>query len=145
MQSAWPLLIFLAFLFGLALLALICGYASREAERAEEATLARDPLAPRRSFFAVLDEAFQPEPAVDAAVVLGVERHLQSEVLIAQRFVDEPTLARLCDAQPEEPLSISARFELIQEFLEKEIALAREFVCDPTLDRFHGQLTLVSA
>ena len=87
METAWPLLMFLAGLIGTVMLILICGVQSREMERAEAAEAVPVPV-PERSFIATLSAAFEVPPAMDEVVIRNVERHLRRQVEGAGRFVD---------------------------------------------------------
>lgn len=143
METAWPLLLFLAGLFGSALLILVCGLQSRDEERkaAPEAAVA---LAPERSFFATLSEAFEPPPQVAEAVIRSMEQRLRRQTEAANRFVEYPSVARFHDVVEPTTLDEWPLFQRVQTFLARERALACAFVADPSLDRLHGQLPLAA-
>jgi hypothetical protein len=142
MDSAWPLVFFLAGLFGCALLILICGVQSREAERAEAAATVVQ-IVPTRSFFATLTAAFEPPPHVAAAVIHDVEERLRRQTEAAARYVECPSVGRFHEivVEPISPPELSL-FQRVQRFLDQERALACAFVADPSLDRLHGELVV---
>lgn len=144
MDSAWPLLMFVAGLMGSGLLILICGVQTREEERAEDADLGVSP-APERSFFATLSAAFDVPAEVDEAVVESVQQHLRRQAEVATRFVERPSIVAFHDVAEDAVLKTEeSLFQRIQSFLERERALAREFVSNPSLARLHGQLQPVT-
>lgn len=145
MDSAWPMLLFLAGLFGFGLLILICGYQSRELERAEKPVLDPALEVPRRSFFAVISDAFVVPPAVDPALVQGVEQYLREQVELARQFVDQPSMASLSEGPIVDSRGEVATIVRIQAFLEREMMLAREFVSNPSIDRLHMHVEAVAA
>lgn len=148
METAWPLLLFLAGLMGMGLLIVICGYQGREQERAEAADLARAPeLAGASHFFAVPAVVAVPIPAADESLVRDVEKYLRAQRGVAAHFVERPSIDSFHGVRTEEGQvrSEESVFNRIQEFLERERALAAEFVSHPSLDRFHGQLAAAVA
>lgn len=141
METAWPLLIFLAGLFGSGLLILICGIQSHEAAEEGASERASERAAePALSFFERIDAAFACPPVPDADVVRDFERHVRKQHEVAARFIQFPSIGRLHEADTEPTESEMSLFCRIQKYLELERQLVGEFVSDPSLRRLHGRL-----
>ncbi len=141
MDTAWPMLLFLAGLLGCGMLILICGIHSREVERADAAPGAA--FAAPRSFFATLAAAFEPPPAADEALVRAVELRLRRQTDAAARFIERPSIERFQDLDDETgPRRGPTLVDRVQRFVAAERSAAVEFVANPSFDRFHGRLAV---
>ncbi|GAB4157599.1 MAG: hypothetical protein Fur0037_25480 [Planctomycetota bacterium] len=132
------MILFLAGLFGFALVILVCGMQTREQERRE---MAQEPEveAPPRSFFATLADAFEPANPVDDEAVRKVEHQLRLLTAQAHRYVESPSIDRFHDFGGETPVEEESIFCRFQRFLQQERQLAGEFVADPSLQRLQTQ------
>ena len=140
MDTAWPMLLFLAALMGSGMLILICGIQSHEDEAEDLAGKSTEsPLARDRSFFATLESAFASPRARDEDVVHDVEQHMRRQSEVVARFVERPSIDRLHNSDIPQPEPEMSLFCTIQKYLELERQLAEQFVSDPTLDRLHGR------
>ena len=98
MESTVFLAIFLAFLVGGMMLALVLGYQGTEDRRAaEERRRAADVVLANRGLFAELDPRLaSPTLAVfDDALLARVERHVREEQAFVTQFVDHPSIDSL--------------------------------------------------
>ena len=98
------LALFLAFLFGAGMLALVMGYISTEEKRAQErqereseALRAVRHVALTPGFFAHVDASRIPvaHAAIEARMLADVERYVQAEQAAVRQFVNEPSIDSL--------------------------------------------------
>lgn len=144
MDSAIPLLLFLAFLFGGVVLILLMGYWSRDQERedaAVEASLANETLLELPpAFFEKLAPAERKvlAAAVDDAIIEGVERFLRQEEAVAKSFAAEPSIERLHDVSERERRFGESLVERMEEYLRGELEQVTAFLLDPSVERLYG-------
>ena len=132
------LLSFLALLFGMMLLILVCGMQTREQERALEVeswpAQAHDALG-QPSFFGPLATA-QAQP--DPEVLRSLELHLRTEREAADGFVVEPSLVQLYrDDEEERRSTVESLTGQVERFLGRELAAVSAFVREPSAERLH--------
>jgi len=140
-DSALPLILFLACMFAGVLLILAMGIASRERARAlSEAapSAARDWVGVPR-FFARLgpQDDSRGVPAVNGSVLARIERYLEVERLLADEFVAAPSVRRLYGHSRNGGLPRDPSLERIEAHLRREQVLATRFVAEPTIERLH--------
>lgn len=150
MESAWPLILFLAFLFGSMLLMLVLGYASIEKARDEAATTASVTEAgqlriPR--FFVQLGTDGRPAGVreLDADLVTSIERFLREEHRLAVEFVEDPFVSAPQPDSQEAGEPAEGLFERIERFLRSEQVLAAAFVSEPSVESLYGRLRPAAA
>lgn len=102
MEATLVLVLFLTFLVGGMMLALVTGYRSIEDSRAQQA--ARTAPAPRAAdvmvipaFFAKLEDraVLQPTVAFDDALLVQLEKHVRAEHAMVTQFVHFPSIDSL--------------------------------------------------
>lgn len=140
METAIPMLLFFASLFGFGMLILICMQQSKDLEQADrEAALKSgnfNPAAP--PFLANMLPETMVIGAEDDSFIRSFEQYLQEQQVFATHFVDEPSLANLyCRKDPEVP---RRAFERIEKFLKKEQGLVKEFLSQPSVERLYHRL-----
>lgn len=103
MEGTLVFWLFLTFLIGAGMLALMLGYRSVEEQRAcdeqrkaEELKAVRD-MAEAPRFFVVQPASERPStgPVLDEGLLADLETYVRSEQLLAARFVDEPSIDTL--------------------------------------------------
>jgi len=141
METALPMLLFFGFLIGFGVLILVCGYQSREQERAEETHPLEDlALQGLPRFFGRPDQPTIVNPVavvVDESTVQRLEEFLQGEMALAEVFVEAPSvevLHRPREAEPGVPL-----FERLESYLRREHEAAASFVSNPSVESLYGQ------
>lgn len=151
MDSAIPLLLFLAFLFGGVVLILLMGYWSLDQDREDavvEASLANEALL---ELPPALFQKLAPEErrvlaeAVDDAIVDGVERFLRQEEAVAQSFVAEPSIERLHDTSDRERRFGDSLVARMEEYLRGELEQVTAFLRDPSVERLYASQAITHA
>ena len=139
METALPLLLFLAFLFGSGLLILISGIHSREQERDEAARpLSSEELLGSPRFFATPASSGPRAAELRAeGLVARVERYLSEQCSFAEEFVDDPSVEGLHDACLAAPPSAETLFRRIEQHLERERAAVARFLSNPSVEYLH--------
>lgn len=140
MESALPLLLFLAFLFGSALLILVCGIQYREDERSP-VLVARPEALRVRHFLEQLEPAVvaSPSSVVDDVLIDRFEQFLRSERQAATRFVSEPSLANLYVPAGTWASRRTPLVEQVERYLRKELSQVAQFVSEPSVQKLYGQ------
>ena len=104
MEATVVISVFVAFIFGTAMLMLVMGYMSTEERRAQQEKERHVEVLPVVQaaadvprFFATLDASRLPtaRPAFDDALLAHLEDRLRSEQALVSQFVDEPSIANL--------------------------------------------------
>jgi len=142
METALPMLLFFAFLFGFGLLIVVCGYQSREQERAETPSLEDLALQGKPRFFGSADRSAIANPVavvVDESAIRRLERFLQEEMALAEVFVGEPSVEALHSTGAAEEPSATL-FERLEAYLRREHQAAASFVLDPSVESLYGAL-----
>ena len=139
METALPMLLFFGFLLGFGVLILVCGYQSREQEKAEDKNPLEDLAlqgAPR--FFGAAGQSAIANPVavvVDESAVRRLEHFLQEEMALAEVFVHAPSTDAL---QPEQPQPGTSLFERLESYLRREHEAAAGFVLNPSVENLYS-------
>ena len=143
METALPMLLFLAFLFGFAILILVCGYQSRELEAAEAAdSLENLALQGKPRFFGSAGQIAIANPVaviVDESAIQRLECFLQEEMALAEVFVGAPSV-EILHATSEQSEPTASLFERLENYLRREHQAAASFVLNPSVESLYGPL-----
>ena len=140
MESALPVLLFLAFLFGSTLLILVCGIKAKEEECGSVPLVAQEALRVQH-FFAELGPVVSADRpvAVDDGLVERFEQFVRSERAAAGQFVTEPSVERLYDAAGDAGAPHIPLVENVERYLRRELSLVAQFISEPSVDRLYGR------
>ena len=102
MESTIVFYIFLGFVFGAMMLALVMGYISTEGKRAQEerdretqVLTAADRIAAMPRFFPNLNAGPAPDSIFDHGLSAELENYIRSEKAMVNQFVSEPSMDSL--------------------------------------------------
>jgi len=139
METALPMLLFFGFLLGFGVLILVCGYQSREQERAENKNPLEDlALQGVPRFFGVAGQSAIARPVavvVDESAVRRLEQFLQEEMALAEVFVQAPSADALHREQAQPGASL---FERLENYLRREHEAAAGFVLNPSVESLYS-------